>query len=236
MSEFNRRKTEVSVGRFMPWKVCSCAVPSFCKIVFMQKIRLVLPFSCCCSEVIRPWSWHFSACGSCHRLVAITRPSPEFSVRAPHQWLDGQPVLKPSMYWTTRDPPALHLQCSHGWLASRTRLSKIVGRLVKGTFDESQAHCESGEFKVDQTKYALPLRGIWILSEANESLHQIVIGRSPRQVRVDSISSEHKGAAPRNGQRKARGKSDFKSWLCVLPGAAFLMRLLTPQRPLIPEC
>ena len=47
-----------------------------------------------------------------------------------------------------------------------------------------------------------------VLPDADESLHQIVKERSPRQVRVDS--SEHKGAAPRYGQRKARGKSDFK--------------------------
>ena len=63
-----------------------------------------------------------------------------------------------------------------------------------------------------------------ILPDADESLHQIVKERSPRQVRVDS--SEHKFAAPRKGQRKARGKSDFKSWLCVLPGVAFLRLLL----------
>ena len=46
---------------------------------------------------------------------------------------------------------------------------------------------------------------------------------------MDSISLEHKGAVPRNGQRKARWKSDFKSSLCVLPGVAFLEAAAHPE-------
>ena len=41
------------------------------------------------------------------------QPTPTNFQFGPHQWLDGQPVLKPSMYWTTRGPPPLHLQGSH---------------------------------------------------------------------------------------------------------------------------
>ena len=66
-------------GDSCPGRFVHAKLRHFLRIVLPQKIRLRrnfhLPFSCCCIEVIRPWSWHFSSCGSCHRLVAISRPA-----------------------------------------------------------------------------------------------------------------------------------------------------------------